>query len=103
MRLLLRLIGFVFLAIAIVAIVIDGTRTIAGSALVTTPLGQTWFQIHGPSLNITQAAVERHLNPYLWDPVITSVLFTPTFVVAGVLALFFLILGRPKRRPFDAN
>jgi hypothetical protein len=101
MRFVLRLTGFVFLAIAVVAAVIDGTRSIAGSALVTTPLGQTWFQIHGPSLNIAQAAVERHVNPLLWDPVITSVLFTPTFVVAGVLALLFLVLGRPKRRPFE--
>lgn len=101
MRFVLRLIGFVFLAIAIVAVVIDATRSIAGSSLVTTPLGQTWFQIHGPSLNLAQAVVERHLNPLLWDPVITSILFTPTFVVAGVLALLFLVLGRPKRRAFE--
>jgi hypothetical protein len=92
-----RFLGIWLLAAAVVAVVIDGTRSIADSALVVTPLGQTWFQLHPTSLNGLQVLVERNVSPYLWDPVITTILRQPTAVVAAVLALVFLVAGRPKR------
>lgn len=97
MRAFLRLLGLLFLAGAVVAAVIDGARMIADSRFFLTPLGQTWFQINAPSLNITQAAIERHVNPLLWDPVLLNLLLLPTTLVLGVLAVLFLLLGRPKR------
>eukprot|EP00873_Tetraselmis_striata_P026105 jgi/Tetstr1/446369/TSEL_033911.t1 len=53
---------------ALVALVIDGTKTIAASAWVATPLGQYWFDFAPASLNTAQAAVQRHVSPFLWDP-----------------------------------
>lgn len=49
-------------------------------------LGQWWFFIHPGSLQLAQPAIERHVAPVLWDPVILSVLQVPA-------ALFFAVLG----------
>ena len=37
----------------------DGTKSIAGSAFVFTPLGQIWTNIHSKSLQLLQPAIER--------------------------------------------
>lgn len=78
----LRIIGGWFLLAAVIALVYDGTKTLGSGdgEIVMTPLGQHWFNIHAASLNISQAAIERHVAPWLWDPVITSILTTPAWV-----------------------
>lgn len=59
-------------------------------ALVLRPLGQYWFEISPNSLQLIQPAVERYLHPYLWDPLIQSVLTWPAAIVFGLLAALFL-------------
>lgn len=93
----LRLIGFWLLAAAIVALVIDGTRTIAAGALVWTPLAKTWLQLHAGSLTALQAMMEKNAHPLLWNPGMTTILQMPTVVVLAILAFLFLWAGRPRR------
>jgi len=95
-----RFLGIWLLAAAVVAAVIDGTRTIAEGRLIVTPLGQTWFQLNAVSLNFVQAWIERTLNPRLWDPVLTTVLAAPTAAAVFAVSLLCLVLGRPKRDIF---
>jgi hypothetical protein len=62
-------------------------------------LGELWFQLHPFSLNLTQAVVQRYLHPGLWDAVLLPLLFQPTALVAGALALVFAGLAwllRPR-------
>jgi hypothetical protein len=59
-------------------------------------LGQMWFNIDPPSLNLTQAVVERYVWPTLWDPVFLTVLRWPAWAVLGLPALILLVL--PMRR-----
>lgn len=99
-RATLRFIGFWLLAAAVVAVVVDGTRSIADSTVSVTPLGQTWVQINTASLNAAQAFLQRYLNPAIWDQVVVTVLRMPTALVAGFLAALCLVLGRPKRDIF---
>jgi hypothetical protein len=99
-RALFRFVGIWVLAGAVVAAVVDGTRSIADSTLVVTPLGQTWFQLHSASLNTLQAVIERYVAPALWDPVVLGVLQLPTALVGAALALVLLLIGRPKRDVF---
>ena len=93
-----RLVGILLVAVALVTAVIDGTKSIAASHLVTTPLGAHWFEFFPESLNAAQAGVQRHVAPWLWDPVIQSILLLPTWVVAGVLGALFVWLGTRRRR-----
>ncbi|WP_417770303.1 hypothetical protein [Stappia sp.] len=98
LRLILRLIGLWLVAVALVALVIDGTSSIAASAWSTTPLGKYWFDFAPESLGLAQAAIQRHVNPFLWDPVIQSLLGQPAWVVIGPLGFLFLWLGELGRR-----
>ena len=100
--LILRIIGAWLIIGAIVAFVVDGTRTLGSdSGFVMTPLGEYWFKFHAASLNTAQAAIERHVHPFLWDPVISWILQLPAWVVLGVLGLLIYWIGR-RRRPTSA-
>ena len=95
-----RILGVWFLLGAMIALTIDGTKSLASGEgqWVLTPLGEQWFKLHASSLNTFQAAIERHVSPVLWDPVIVSLLQVPTWVFFGVLGLLFYWLGRRRRQ-----
>ena len=96
-RFIFRFLGFWLLAGAFIALVYDGTKSIAGNSLFITKLGATWNAIHSTSLQLLQPAVERHVARFLWDPVILNVLTAPTWAVLGILGALLILLGRRKR------
>ena len=93
-----RIFGVWLLIAAFIVLVVDGTRSIASNRLLPMLVGEAWFKFDAAGLSIAQAAVERHVSPVVWDPVITSLLTIPVCVALGVLALLFLWLGRRRRR-----
>ena len=69
MRLVLRVIGTVLIAFAVILIIIDGTRSLAANGLVFTPLEVTWESMHAASL----VAVREFLGTRLFGPVLDPV------------------------------
>ena len=61
-------------------------------------LGELWFKLHPHSLNAFQAGIQRYLTPWLWEPVITTILLWPGWLVFGVPGLLAVILCRRRRR-----
>ena len=98
-RFLLRFLGIWILAAGFIALVYDGTKSIAGSALFVTKLGDTWHAIHSNSLQLLQPAIERHVSPWLWDPVALAVLTAPTWLVLGILGTLMILVGRKPKAP----
>lgn len=96
-RFLFRFSGLLILAGGFVAMVIDGTRTIAGNQLRITPLKDHWVEWHATSLQMLQTTLERYV-PWLWDPLMVNILSAPTFAVLGIAGAFFMLIGRKKRR-----
>ena len=96
--LILRLFGYLLALAGLGFLIVDGARTIAAGELDLTAFGQTWYDFDRASLNSLQALVQRYVHPYLWDPIIQTVLQWPTFAVALGLSLIFVVLGRPRRR-----
>ena len=96
--LLLRVLGWLLLAGGFVALVVDGTQSIAADALRWTPFGQHLAQLLGARFAAIQPAVERNLSPLLWDPVLARLFQVPSFVVL-VLAGSVLILASGRRPP----
>jgi hypothetical protein len=96
-----RFIGLWLIAGALVALVIDATKTIASSTLTVTPLGLAWANLSQASLISAQQLVQQRLESYighwLWDPLIQSVLLLPTWAVLGVAGFLLTWLGRPRR------
>jgi hypothetical protein len=98
---LIRLLGVWFLLLAMVAAVIDATKSLAGGgAWVVTPMGEQWKALNAQSLDAAKAWVTGTAGPYLWDPVITTILHAPTWVVFGILGVLLYWLGQ-KRKPVE--
>ena len=92
-----RLLGLLILALALITAVLDIARSIADSALVITPLGKDWFDLSVDSLNLSQAIVQRYVHPYVWDPIIQSILQMPSWLVFAVFALLLMWIGRKRK------
>jgi hypothetical protein len=96
MRFLLRFIGLWLLAGAFVALIIDGTASIAGGTIRFNTFGQTWDNIHQDSKPLVKAFVDRRIGDWLWTSGIQVVLDQPTWAVLGVLGVILVLLGRRK-------
>jgi len=98
---LLRLLGVWLLLLAMVAAVVDATKSLAGGgAWVVTPMGEQWRALSPETLRDAKAAIETHAGPFLWDPVMTTILDAPTWVVFGILGVLLYWLGQ-KRKPVE--
>ncbi|MEA2928709.1 MAG: hypothetical protein QOG38_1137 [Hyphomicrobiales bacterium] len=100
-RFVFRSLGLWILAAGFVALVRDGTKSIAGNAVFTTALREDWTNIHASSLQALEGAIAQRVDPYVggwvWDPVVLAILSAPTFVVLGVLGSVLILIGRRKK------
>ena len=96
-----RIFGYLLGAAALYAVWLDLTATTEPSIV----LGQFWFERHAASLQITEAVISRYVDPcglivalgcepFLWHPVLATLLGWPTAVVMLMAAGFFLGLAR---------
>jgi len=95
-RFLFRFIGLWILAAGFVALVRDGTKSIAGNQVFITRLGEDWNNLHSTSLQSMQPLIERHAA-WLWDPVMLAILTAPTWLVLGIIGSILIVIGRKKR------
>lgn len=100
---ILRLLALFALAMALITAVLDITRSIADSTLVMTPLGLDWFNLSSTSLNTAQAAVKNYVHPFLWDPVIQTILLAPSWFVFSALWLVLTLLGRNRKSRWEGR
>lgn len=97
-RFLFRFAGLWILAGGFIALVYDGTKSIAGNALFISQVGDTWSALHPNSLLLVQPAIERHVADWLWDPVMLRILNAPTFLVLGIIGSVLILIGRKKKK-----
>ena len=96
-RFLLRALGLFGLAAAFVLVIYDGTKSIAGNRLFLTSVGDLWNLLSANSLTAFKPMVSPYANGVLWDPVAVTFLSWPAWAVLGVIAILFLLMGRPRR------
>ena len=99
-----RIFGYLIGLVALYAVWLDLSITDEPSMV----LGQFWFEHHATSLQITEAVVSRYVDPcglivplgcepFLWHPVLVTILGWPTSLVMLMLMAFFLGLARLMR------
>lgn len=99
MKFLLRVIGTWFLGLALVLTIIDGAKTLAGSALAITPLAKTWSDVHADSWNALLEYLATTLAAYPQALEAVKLFFSmPSWGVFAFVGLLLLILGRRRRR-----
>ena len=99
-RLIFRFLSAISLAVAVIMAVSDATRSIAISHLEPTPLGAYWLQYAPDSLDAARVWIAANA-PWLWDPLLATVLKVPGFAAFGVLAFLLYAIGH--RRPAPAG
>ena len=94
----LRVIGWLILLAAVLALGWDGFNWMQSGHWAMTPAGKVWYQLSPGSLNLIQAVIERHVWKTLWNPIILAVLLMPTWLVLAVPGGLLAILARPRKR-----
>ena len=96
-RFLFRFIGLWILAAGFVALVRDGTKSIAGNAVFITKLVDDWTNIQSTSLDTLKALTERYAGGAAWELLSVYILGAPTWLVLGILGAILILIGRKKK------
>jgi hypothetical protein len=83
----------------------DLNSPFTGSALI----GNIWYSAHPGSLQVTEAIISRYIDPcglivaldctpFLWHPLIATLLSWPAGLVGFILTIILWFLGRTKQR-----
>ncbi len=96
-RFLLRTLGLLFLAAAFIFLVYDGTRSIAANMVLYTKVDEIWSLVHQASLQQLQPLIEKKAPPWVWDPVMTTVLDAPATAALAIVGAILILLGRRKK------
>ena len=97
-RIALRVFARVLLLVALIALVSDGTRTIAsdGGIVVTSAL-QYWTELAPTMLENVKRTASLKIHPLFWDGVLVPLLSLPAWLFLGVSAVLILFLARKRR------
>ena len=98
MRTVLRILGTWLIGLALVLLVIDGTKSLAANAIVMTSLGDGWTSIHPQSIEAVSAFFSSRFFADLLASVFATLLTYPAFAVIGVPGIVLALLGRKRRR-----
>lgn len=97
-RFFFRSVAVMCLAVAVIFAVVDVTQSIGASALVLTPLSQSWDFVAPGMRDALAAWLSSTVHPFFSDPVLATLVGWPTFAVFGGLALVLALFGRARRR-----
>jgi hypothetical protein len=93
----LRFLASIFALVAVVALINDATPALNGTGpFHSTSVIGYWQQLAPASLEAARTTVTQGTVPWLWDPVILSVIGLPTPVLFGLLAIACGYLGRRR-------
>lgn len=93
-----RIVGVILLLAAVAAAGYEVLLAFDAGNWRPVALGELWFKLHAASLNGAQAGIQRYISPFLWEPVITTVLLWPGWAVFGVPGAGLLWLCRARHR-----
>jgi len=95
----LRILARLLLLVALIALVSDGTRTIANdSGIVITSALQYWSELAPVMLENVKRTLSLKLHPMLWDGMIAPLLSLPAWIVLSISALLLLYFARKRHK-----
>ncbi|MGA8172733.1 MAG: hypothetical protein WB816_18130 [Methylocystis sp.] len=97
LRSLIRLAGLVLLVEGFVALVVDGTRSLAGSGVFVTTLGSAFQALWPAAFEAARVDVLAHFPRFIWDPLLALLLLTPVSLALCGLGAVFISLSHKHR------
>jgi hypothetical protein len=98
MRLVLRILGTWLIGLALVLLVVDGTKSLAANTLVFTSFGDAWRQLHAPSVDAVSDFFESRFFADLLHVAMDALLTYPAWAVLLIPGIVFALAGRRPRR-----
>ena len=95
LRWVVRALGLLLLASAFAAAVMDGARSLADQQVALTSMGAALGRMFPAKMAVLPALVGK-LHPWLWDPVVLSILYVPAFLDLAVLGLVVMAFSRRR-------
>jgi hypothetical protein len=96
---MLRIFARILLVAALLALVSDGTRTIAtDGGIVVTSFLEHWADLAPASLETVKRTLSLKVHPALWDGVLARLLSLPAWLVLGGAAVIIGYAARKRRR-----
>ncbi len=95
LRILARFIGLLLLAGGFIAMIVDGTRSIAGGELAITTLRRGAIELF-PTLyeNFQNSVMQK--SAFLWDPILTTLMIFPVSLTFGLLGAALIVFGAKR-------
>ena len=98
---ILRIFGWILVIAAAVIFARDIMASLDAGAMSLMAAGGLWFRLHQTSLQVAEPAIARHIpviGPWLWHPVISTILTWPATAVIGVPGILLVRLARRRTR-----
>jgi len=92
LRILTRLLGLLLVVLAFAALVVDGTRSVAGGGLYFTSLGRALAAL-APGGPAAIDAFGARSSGFLWDPAVSALLLAPASLALGALGAAAIVLS----------
>jgi hypothetical protein len=100
LRILIRFLGLLLLAGGFIALIVDGTRSLAAGRLLVTTLNKGASDLFPAAYRALQAAIESNLAPFIWDPFIVTLLLAPISLAFGGLGALLIVLSHKQHEAF---
>lgn len=96
---MLRIAARILLVVALLALVSDGTRTLATDGdLVVTSFLEHWSELAPASLETVKRTLSLKVHPALWDSILARLFALPAWLVLGTAAIVLAYVARKRRR-----
>lgn len=97
MRLFIRLLGTWLLGVALILLIIDGTRSLGASQLVFTSLAENWTWLNADSLATVREFLAGRFFGMVLEPVSEAILAFPGWAVLAVPGALLAWAGRSRK------
>lgn len=95
MRFIVRLAGYVLVALGFIAAMVDGARSIANGAVQFTSIGDGLQSLLHERYAAFGPAIARNVHPWLADPAFVETMRAPVAAAALLIGFGLLWLARP--------
>lgn len=97
MRYIVRVVSTWFLGLALILLIVDGTRSLAANAVVMTPLAESWQSVHAASWEVVYDGLANAMPP-LSGQFADLVFSWPGWIIFSVLGILFALAGHKRAR-----
>ncbi|GAK45343.1 conserved protein [Tepidicaulis marinus] len=91
-----RLIGLIFIAIALMLLGADGIQTLESGEVSIRSLSEVWTLLHPSSMESFMAWSGETLPPVAQDPVLSTIMGAPSWASFGVIGIIIALLFRRR-------